>query len=259
MANNLAPVIEELRNAFTALKAEVFDPKFGSRWEFDDKGDYVQVEHPVVELPMPIITVQARGRKHVDGWYKEGAWQSDAAEALNVLAGTGQTRRQIASNDEICVAAEALGKEKNELLTILTHQMVHHYSRVKYGTSVHTINENGYHKAEFERLASRVGLYVGEDGSRGMAKTQASPSLELTFNNIPMDMSVFDMYRKQTHTKERVGSKLKKWSCGCTNIRAAVFIVATCHICGNDFAYADKDREDVEVQRWLANSGYRNN
>ncbi len=35
---------------------------------------------------------------------------------------------------------------------------------------------------------------------------------------------------------KRPGSKLKKWSCGCTNVRVAVELDALCRRCGRPFA-----------------------
>jgi len=39
--------------------------------------------------------------------------------------------------------------------------------------------------------------------------------------------------------KKKGRSKMKKWSCDCTNIRAAVEVEATCNKCSNTFKLQD--------------------
>lgn len=257
MSNNVAPIIEELRRAYMELKP-TFDAVFGEKWVKDPlTGQYQEAKKRMVNMPMPVITVQARGRKHVDGWYKPSAWESDASQALNVLA--GQSKGIIASTDEICIAAEALKKSPTELLVILTHQMVHHYGRHLNNNPEYTQNKNGYHNNNFKSFAKRIGLEVDQDGPRGFAITSVPKpnsynypnQLTKTFDAINLDKNVFDMARIGEGERVFKGSKLKKWSCKCTNIRAAVYIEAKCSMCNSEFEYTDKDAEDSEVQDWL--------
>ena len=254
MGNNIAPAIEELRRAFTELKP-VFDQTFGQSSVYDDKQHkWVQVV-PSVNMPMPIITIQARGRKKVDGWYKPAAWDNPAAVALNTIGNMGSAQGQkkvIASTDEITIAAEVLDEPSDKILTVLTHQMLHHYA--KHNRQGVLQNENGYHTQRFRNLANNIGLEAEPDGSHGYAATkvaQWSDQLPKSFAAIALDRNAFDMHRIGEKEREFKGSKLKKWSCGCTNIRVATILHAECKSCGNPFKYADKDRDNEDVQRWL--------
>lgn len=254
MSNNLAPVIEELRRAFTELKP-TFDEVFGDRYVLDNEKGWITVDKPTVHMPMPVITVQARGRKKVDGWYKPAIWQDPAADAVNALVKMGGNTKQAASTDEICIAAEALDKPAEEILLTLTGQMIHHYAR--HNDKGVLQNENGYHSKRFQHMASMLGIKAEQDGSRGYAKLElytntVSNQLTETFKKIALDQDIFDMHRKGLKPEDVFkGSKIKKWTCGCTNIRAAVFVEATCKICGNDFVYADKDKDDDYIKTWL--------
>lgn len=261
MANNLAPVIEELRRAYSVLKKEVFDPRLGDLMTWDpDNRTWIHhdEDNRRVHMPMPVINVQARGRKHVDGWYKPESWDSLAAQAINVLGGKTQT---IASTDEISIAAEALNRTPDEILTILTHQMVHHCAHHKYKNPQYTQNKNGYHNKAFENLALTVGLEAQPDGARGYAQTAIAPTyagkaLRHTFDAIALDKNVFDMNRKEAPERTFKGSKLKKWSCDCTNIRAAVLVRAMCGKCGQNFQYSDKDKDEEHIKKWLRSNGF---
>jgi len=49
-----------------------------------------------------------------------------------------------------------------------------------------------------------------------------------------LDPEAFSLFRIGTQQKKQPG-KMKKWSCGCTNIRAATEVEAFCHRCGQPF------------------------
>lgn len=260
MANNLAPIIEELRRAYEVIRDEVFQTSAFERavWDYaNPSGPRHTSQSP--QMPMPVITVQARGRKHVDGWYKPAAWNSQSADAINVLAGTTVQGTNLASTDEICIAAEALGKPSQEILTILTHQMVHHMQASNPKMySGDTQNKNGYHTWTFRSLAETAGLRVSQDKSRGWSNTEPNRMLKDVFEDkVKLNEDAFDMFRKGTIERERVGSKLKKWQCKCTNIRSAVYIDAVCQICGDHFNYADKDKDEQDVIDQLTRSAQR--
>lgn len=233
-------MIEELRRAYTQLLPH-FEETL-NYWHVHNPEDYPNS----LKMPMPVITIQRKGRrKSTKGWYKTKMWDSDAAEAYNTLAG-----KEIVSTDEICITAEALkDATAHDILTDLTHQMVHHYAA--HNTYYRTLGKNDYHNTGFKGLAQRVGL-TAELGTNGYSDTvPATQRIKDVFDSINLDMNVFDMFRKQEGTDKRKGSKLKRWACKCTTARVATYLDSTCNRCGEKFTYDDKDKDELTIQDWL--------
>jgi len=51
---------------------------------------------------------------------------------------------------------------------------------------------------------------------------------------VGIDATAFTLFRQGRH-QAKVGSRMKKWRCGCTTIRAAVEVNAICCQCGRQF------------------------
>jgi hypothetical protein len=192
----------------------------------------------------PIITIQTKGKRKNDGWYKDHSWQSDTSAAVAVIAGNRPSDQQVG---EICIAAESLNKTADEILLNLTHQMVHHANQGQ------DQNQNDYHKYQFMSTGSYMGLHVGQlDSSHGYADILPKAQLTKCFQTIALDPSAFDYFRT-TAPAETVKNKQMLWTCGCTKIRSASFIHNACDFCGNWFVYADKDKDTQWRKDWLEN------
>lgn len=228
MSNSLAPIIKELERAYreltTLFTVEVWDPST------------MTYEPAPMLTEDPVITIQRRGKRRKEwGWYTPASWQSTSAAAFNVLSGKPSDKPV----SEITIAAEGLHRSTREILITLLHQMVHHANAlrgIKDGKA-------GYHNAHFKHQASIIGLYVVEGETGGYSKeVGVSERIEKLFEKIALDESVFDLYRREeASTNVNPGSPLKKWSCACTNIRAATIVHAICQKCNQYFVYTDND------------------
>ena len=58
------------------------------------------------------------------------------------------------------------------------------------------------------------------------------------FKTLEIDKTVFNYARLETN-KKKAPTKMKKWSCGCTNVRCAVILEAYCEKCGSSFGLED--------------------
>jgi len=114
-----------------------------------------------------------------------------------------------------------------------------------------------YHNQKFKTRCESVGLICLRHPQRryGWAVTELSPELVSFVGEMGIDESCFHVFRalpkssREVVSNEdepltgepapRTGSKLKKWSCGCTNIRAAVEVDATCGRCFRQFCRAE--------------------
>ncbi|MDC0937157.1 SprT-like domain-containing protein [Pirellulales bacterium] len=186
------------------------------------------------KMPMPVITIQAAGRRKALGWFLESAWQNDGA--ANRIP-------------EINMSAEHLGRGIYEIANTLIHEMVH---LSNYLAGIKDCSSTQYHNKRFKELAESVGLVCerADDGANraGWGYTALSKELQIQVDEFGFDESAFSLFRnveRQLRVKgEGRGNnnssnepKLKKWSCGCTNFWCAVDVVARCEKpdCGNDF------------------------
>jgi hypothetical protein len=189
---SIRPAIAELERAFTEL-AVLFKR----------------------EMPLPVITIQTRGRRAVVGWYAHQRWQNGKPEGIS----------------EINLCAEHLARTPLDIAEVLLHEMCH-YANALEGIDDCAINQ--YHRKSFKRRCDAIGLRCEKDGSHGWARTSLTPELAQRVAAIGIDTAAFSLFRK-ARQQAKVGSRMKKWRCGCTTIRAAVEVNATCRKCGQTF------------------------
>lgn len=168
------------------------------------------------EMPLPTITIQSRGRKSALGWFAPNRWQD------------GEPTPTI---DEINICAESLAEHIEEIADTLIHEMVHYANKLD---GIKDCSAGGqYHNKRFRDAAIAVGLLV-EKGPRGWAHTSLSPELRERVASIKLDPAAFAICRHQCqHQKQE--TRMKKWRCRCTIIRAAVEVNAQCRVCGCEF------------------------
>ena len=161
----------------------------------------------------PIITIQTKGRaKQTLGWHWADKWELG--------------KKTIS---EINICAEDLNKNPIETLV---HEMVHH---VNACDKIEDCNNAGYHNKAFKKTAESYGLNVEKQGRHGWAHTSLKEDFFSTvLKDIKINNKVFDLYRK-TQLTFTAPTKMKKYSCGCTNVRCATILEATCSKCNNNF------------------------
>ncbi len=119
-------------------------------------------------------------------------------------------------------------REPWEVLGTLLHELLHAWQEA-HGRP----GKGNYHNREFHDKALACGLIVDEWGH-----TQYAP--QSPFFDLLRKHGVFVPEIPVPVHKPKGCSKLKKWSCGCTNVRVAIGdFEALCLRCGNKFLRAD--------------------
>jgi hypothetical protein len=203
MKNNLmSPAILELERGFKYLNDAIFDNS----------------------LPSPVITIQSRGRsKNTLGWFMGEAW-ADLKE--------DEPEKKI---PEITICAESLDRSTLEVFHTLIHEMVHLRN---FDRGIKDCSKGGYHNKKFKEACEIIGLDV-EKTKKGYSDTSLTSELIDLIKQIKVNSAAFDIFRSPPEAKKGPGSKLKKWSCGCTNIRVATELNAICQTCENPFVRAE--------------------
>ena len=205
----------ELENIFESLNTELFNN----------------------EIEPIFITIQSQGtKKGVLGWASIGDFW------INEDRG----RR------ELNISAEYLKRPIKDIVGTLIHEMVHIHN---LQNEVEDCTGQGYHNKKFQKTCDNVGLLAENKGTyHGFAFTSyiENGRAEMAFNNLSIDMTCFSFSRvdfltwstgKGNGLKTPIGfkpptkapTKMKKWSCSCTNVRCAVELSATCQSCGDAF------------------------
>jgi len=177
------------------------------------------------KLTRPIITIQSAGRKNMLGWFWADTWHSDGTKKKN-------------KHPEINITAEHLSRGPLDVLETLIHEMVH---LDNWSKDVQDCSASQYHNKAFKAGCDRIGLVCEQGKKHGWAHTSLSPELKkLIVAHKPAKVA-FSMFRAvESSAKSGPGSRMIKWSCGCTNIRVAVAdFDATCNSCGGDFIEVD--------------------
>jgi hypothetical protein len=125
-----------------------------------------------------------------------------------------------------------------DILSILLHEQIHLWQQ-EFGKKKGKNPHNNYHNKEFRLKAKLLGIPSNESG---MTLYYQNPFLSfLRDHGVRISSRFFrDKEVKQMRSSK---SKLKKWSCGCTNVRVAIpDFRAKClkEKCGNQFELVGK-------------------
>ena len=135
--------------------------------------------------------------------------------------------------DEITLNSKYMDRPLAEQLATLLHELLHEWQSL-YGKP----GRRHYHNREFQQKACLYGLLVD---ARGHHLGIEAGRFTILLAQHGVDASVLPFPDPDTPTarrKRRGDSKLKKWTCGCTNVRCAVELAAHCERCGNRFQEA---------------------
>jgi hypothetical protein len=167
------------------------------------------------EMPLPVITIQTRGRRLALGWYAHQRWQNGEPGGMS----------------EINLCAEYLARDVADVAEVLLHEMCHYANALD---GIEDCSHNQYHRKSFKERCDAVGLHCERMDGRGWACTRLTPELAARVEDIGIDAGAFALFRK-ARPQAKAGSRMKKWRCGCTTTRAAVEVEAACLKCGQKF------------------------
>lgn len=131
-----------------------------------------------------------------------------------------------ALKDEITMNARRLQRPFSRILATLLHELLHEWQE-KHGRP----GKRNYHNKESRAKARCLGLIVN---TRGHTNIVPGPFTDILHRH-GVDCDPQLLTPAPPSAVAGPGSKLKKWSCGCTNVRAAVELEAVCARCGEWF------------------------
>lgn len=160
----------------------------------------------------PLITIQTKGsKKNTLGWHWADRWKYGKKTIC-----------------EINICAESLNKNPIETLI---HEMAHYANHCEKTLDC---NNQQYHNKNFKTKAENYGLNVEKDGRHGWAFTKVGEKLQIILNDLKINQEVFKLYREE-HLILTAPTKMKKYRCGCTTVRCATDLQATCNACKKEF------------------------
>jgi len=173
------------------------------------------------EIKPCAITIQSKGRKNAYAWCStDERWQNGNPES---------------AVQEINFSAEYLNRPVKDMFRTLIHELVHAFNSQ---SGIRDYSGHGYHNSKFKTKCEEVGLTVQyrckKYGWSDLTITEGGIADKL-FSTLEIDKTVFNYARLEISKKKKAPTKMKKWSCGCTNVRCAVELSAECQDCGNEF------------------------
>ena len=134
---------------------------------------------------------------------------------------------------EVTINTRFLNLPFAEQLLTLFHELLHEWQDI-HGRS----GKRNYHNNEFRKKAFTYGLLVDK---RGITQTRIGLFTNLLGREC-VDVGPLLTIGPEPMHKRTGKSKMRKWCCGCTNVRCAVTLHAHCSRCQNVFQEA--------VARW---------
>lgn len=184
-------------------------------------------------LPDPVIVIASNGRlKNRLGWCTVDKIWTDRADEERF---------------EIGLAAEHLHRPPEDTCCTLLHEFAHYFN---FFNGVKDCNpRTQYHNQSFKAEAERLGLIVTQDPKRGWAVTTVGDEARALLTKAQLDPTAFDWARIAFDAApKKQPTKMVKWRCGCTNIRAAVQLNAVCQTCNQPFACAAPKAPPAEAE-----------
>jgi len=170
-------------------------------------------------VPTPALTFE-RSRVNTLGFYRVGF-------------------NDFAVKDQINLNRLYIDRPLNETLQTLVHEMVHSWEHIYVPEEKRT--KNWYHTKAFRVKIAEIGILTNEKGCHigiGDPFVHLLRLHAVSFNGAKRNPKGLILIPPKKKPKGK--SKLKKWSCGCQNVRIGkAEFHATCDICGNKFELVD--------------------
>jgi len=190
----------------------------------------------VLNMPLPIVSVASRGRASgILGWYVPPTWNDTPDSALDIVSGGKISEVKVIKRAELVIASEALNRS-SAVVSELARLMLQHWgvvAPVKPGV--------WYFGQGFPQEAWRVGHTAGvEKGAENKGYRAWTPKKEFKDEVLAkLNTMPFELHKGAARERKPVGSRMRKWACGCTVIRSATWVDATCNKCNRDFRWAE--------------------
>jgi hypothetical protein len=166
-----------------------------------------------LEIPTPCLVVDTQSCR-IMGTYRRGY-------------------NGIGTNHEITINTKFLPQPLGNTLETLLHEMLHLW-QATHGKP----GKNNYHNKEYTNKCMELGITSTDKGrSMGIIESKAFISLLEKHNIKTDDLLKYNPENPEPiRVKPKGTSKMKKWSCGCQNVRAGKKeFKAVCIICKNEF------------------------
>ena len=143
-------------------------------------------------------------------------------------------RNSIGVRENICINLVHLDRPVWDILATLLHELCHSW-QAAYGKP----SNSWFHNKEFREKMLEIGIVVNGKGCHLGIQDPFVLILKKHGMKVNGKKSPDGFIKIPPKAKPKGKSKLKKWTCGCTNVRVAVKLEATCDICGNKFELAE--------------------
>lgn len=188
-------------------------------------------------LPDVFITIQS-GVTRTDPW--KGMFYNDQyVKTTKTVDEYGEATYTIDdAKYEIGIAGEHLNDPYEEVATTLLHEMIHLYCRIK---GIKDTNSTGVkHTKRFKAECESRNLDVDYDDKHGWAVTSPTQVFKQMLDNIDIDSTAFEYYRKTTLPETKTTTK-KAYICPVckTKVSGKTDIHLICGECNKPFDYWD--------------------
>lgn len=140
-------------------------------------------------------------------------------------------------DDEVVISSRHLHRTPAEILRTLLHEMVHQWQH-RHGRPGKT--RGSHHNLDFRAKCAELGVPCDARGrSVGIVAGSPFDVLLRAHGAGAQDSLLAAAAAGVAGAGHAPGSKLKKWRCGCTNVRCAVELDARCQRCGERFECAE--------------------
>lgn len=135
-------------------------------------------------------------------------------------------RNEFAVKDQINLNSQHLERPKYQALATLLHEMIHEWQDYSGKHS-----SGYYHNKQFQTKSRELGIPCN---AKGQTTGITDPFVEVC-RRYGIEVSEQAIKEFKPIERSRGTSKLRKYSCGCTNIWAATRVHAMCKLCGGEF------------------------
>jgi len=176
-----------------------------------------------------VAGIQSNGRrKSCYGWFWNDQWRVYRGKA------TEDGLREETKAHEIMISAEYLDRPAIDLAQFVLHELCH---LKDYSLGLHDCSGKRHNK-RFKAMAEANGLVCAEPFDNvGHGYTSFRPEYEAQVIGelAPRDEAYYLARILKASTPPKAPTKMRKWECRCSNVRAATEIVAVCRNCESPF------------------------